>query len=202
MSDENVLTKEIAEQFLADEDSVDLSECTAIDDDAAESLSKHKGSLDLNGLTSLSDAAAESLSKHKDVLCLNGLTSLSPTTATFLAKHAGPLETDLARITNDDVFDLLRSHPSLVAVPLSGEPFLRALEGKECHPEDLAEWRTPRAGSTIALLTRVTFTATRLTIASLWWQLRRAGVYGRFAAPTCWERMMKITTSYAACNST
>ena len=44
---------------MADEDSVDLSEFTAIEDDAAESLSKHEGilSLYLNGLTSLSDAA-------------------------------------------------------------------------------------------------------------------------------------------------
>lgn len=36
MSDEKVLTKEIAEQFLADEDSVDLSEFTAIEDDASD----------------------------------------------------------------------------------------------------------------------------------------------------------------------
>ena len=56
---ENVLTKEIAEQFLADEDSVDLSEFTELDDDAAESLGKRTGDyLYLDGLTSLSDAAA------------------------------------------------------------------------------------------------------------------------------------------------
>ena len=35
MSDENVLTKEIAEQFLADEDSLDLGEFTTIDDEVA-----------------------------------------------------------------------------------------------------------------------------------------------------------------------
>jgi hypothetical protein len=35
---ENVLTKEIAEQFLADEESVDLSEFTELDDEAASSL--------------------------------------------------------------------------------------------------------------------------------------------------------------------
>ena len=40
MSDENVLTKEIAEQCLADEDSVDLSEFTAIEDEAAEIIGK------------------------------------------------------------------------------------------------------------------------------------------------------------------
>ena len=38
MSDEKVLTKEIAQQFLADEASVDLEEFTAIEDDAAEVL--------------------------------------------------------------------------------------------------------------------------------------------------------------------
>ncbi len=41
MSDEKVLTKEIAEQFLNDDESVDLNEFTAIEDAAAESLSKH-----------------------------------------------------------------------------------------------------------------------------------------------------------------
>jgi len=61
MSDENVLTAKIAEQFLADEDSVDLSKFTAIEVGGAESLSKYEGELDLNGLTILSDAAAESL---------------------------------------------------------------------------------------------------------------------------------------------
>jgi len=77
MSDEKVLTKKIAEQFLADEDSVDLMDFTAIEDDAAESLSKHEGYLYLGGLTELSDAAAESLSKHEGNVSLNGLTGLS-----------------------------------------------------------------------------------------------------------------------------
>jgi hypothetical protein len=62
MSEEIILTKEIAERFVADEDSVDLSEFTAIEDDAAESLSKHEGHLGLDGLTSLSDADVSSLS--------------------------------------------------------------------------------------------------------------------------------------------
>jgi len=60
-----VLTKEIAEQFLEDEYSVDILEFTAIEDAAAESLRKHRGRLDFESLTSLSDAAAESLSKVK-----------------------------------------------------------------------------------------------------------------------------------------
>ena len=65
MSNDKVLTKNIAKQFLEDEDSaVDLGEFTAIEDAAAKSLSKHVGELNLSGLTSLSDAAAKSLSKH------------------------------------------------------------------------------------------------------------------------------------------
>ena len=91
MSDEKVLTKEIAEQFLADfladEDSVDLSEFTAIEDDAAEILTKAEelGALYLDGLTSVSDAAAESLSKFQgSLLHLNGLTSLTDNAAESL----------------------------------------------------------------------------------------------------------------------
>ena len=60
-----VLTKEIADEWIADEDSHDLCEFEAIDDAAAESLSKHKGELGLGDLTELSDAAIESLSNHK-----------------------------------------------------------------------------------------------------------------------------------------
>ena len=94
-----ILTKEIAEQFLEDEE-VDLSEFTSIEDAAAESLSKHIAeyqghSLDLDGLTSLSDAAAESLSKSKEFalraqiyhsLSLNGLKRLSDATAKSFSK--------------------------------------------------------------------------------------------------------------------
>ena len=86
MSDEKTLTKEIAEQFIADEDSVDLYEFTKLDDDAAaESLSKCQGLLSLDGLTELSDSAAESLSKHQGQLSLDGLTELSDAAAESLS---------------------------------------------------------------------------------------------------------------------
>ena len=87
MSDVKVLTKEIAEQFLADEDSVDLSEFTAIEDKAAESLSKYEGCLFLYGLTSLSEAAAESPSKHAGELYLP-LNNL-PESAAKILRDAG-----------------------------------------------------------------------------------------------------------------
>jgi hypothetical protein len=64
MSDENLLTKEIAEQFLADPDSVNLSEFTAIEEAAAELLASSPNRLDLSGLLSLSDEAALHLAKH------------------------------------------------------------------------------------------------------------------------------------------
>ena len=85
MSKEKVLTKGIAEQFLAFRP-VDLIEFTEIKDAAAESLSKSKSSLRLNGLTQLSDAVAESLSKHQGFLELTGLTELSEAAAESLSK--------------------------------------------------------------------------------------------------------------------
>ena len=86
---EKRLTKEIAEQFLADDESVNLEEFTDLDDDAAEILSRFKGDLELNGLTSLSDAASESLSEHKASLEMAGLTQLSDSAAKCLSRHSG-----------------------------------------------------------------------------------------------------------------
>ena len=60
MSEEDILTCEIAEAFVADENSVTLSQYAGIEDSAAESLSKHVGWLSLVGLTELSDAAIAS----------------------------------------------------------------------------------------------------------------------------------------------
>ena len=70
LATQQVLTKEIAESYLADENSVDLLEFSAIEDSAAESLSRHKKGLVLDGLTSLSDspghvALARKLAQYK-----------------------------------------------------------------------------------------------------------------------------------------
>ena len=54
MTDEAVLTKEMAERFLAGPSDVDLEVFTTIEDAAAEILSKHEGYLRLDGLTTLS----------------------------------------------------------------------------------------------------------------------------------------------------
>jgi hypothetical protein len=64
-----MIDEEVAQQFLEDDESIDLSEATEITDAAAEILAGHEGYLELIGLTSLTDAAGESLSKHKGEIC-------------------------------------------------------------------------------------------------------------------------------------
>jgi len=101
------LTNEIAGRFLAVQLSVNLSEFTAIMDEAAESLSKSNGTwLRLNGLTSLSDESAESLGQHKGKLSLRGLKRLSEEAIASLAKYPGVLK------TNTKTRGLLKKHAS------------------------------------------------------------------------------------------
>ena len=109
----NALTQKIAEEFIADEDSVDLSEFTTIEDTVAKSLSKHEVSLSLGGLKELSDAAAESLSKHKGDIELNGLTSLSEAAAESLSKHEGRLYLDGLTSLSDAAAESLSKHENL-----------------------------------------------------------------------------------------
>ena len=92
----NVLTNEIAEQFLEveDDDSVDLKEFTAVEDVAVKSLGKHWGELSLNGLKRLSDTAANSFSKHRG-LFLWGLTILSDAAVESLGKKKGGVYSNL-----------------------------------------------------------------------------------------------------------
>ena len=70
MSEEKVLTKEIAEQFLANQKD-DFSAYTTIYDDAAEVLASSEGDLCLDGLTELSDSSAESLSRHQGFMSID-----------------------------------------------------------------------------------------------------------------------------------
>jgi len=128
MSDEKVLTKEIAEQFSADEGDMELSEFTAIEDEAAECLvGMHCGALELDGLTSISDAAALSLSKHKGELDLTGVSALSLTVAQTLAAHEGALRLDLGMILEQSGYAVvaeLRRHPSVMVTVVDGKRFI------------------------------------------------------------------------------
>jgi uncharacterized protein YxjI len=89
--DEEMLTVEVAEQFLEDQYSVNLSEFTSIEEEAADVLSNYESYIVLDGLTELSDKAAENLSKHKGALYLNELTELSDAAARSLSEFKGEL---------------------------------------------------------------------------------------------------------------
>jgi hypothetical protein len=80
MSDEKVLTKEIAEQFLEDEDSVDLCEFTAIEDEAAESISRSSNRekyLHLSSIKCVTDSAATALSEFTGGIDFSSLVQIS-----------------------------------------------------------------------------------------------------------------------------
>ena len=117
MSEEKVLTKEIAEQFLKHE-TPDLSYFSTIDDLAAELLASHEGDLYLVGLTELSDSSAENLSKSSgEVLALDGLKSLSESVAIHLANYTGYLSLENLSFIDDSVASLL-SKSSLTGIGL------------------------------------------------------------------------------------
>jgi len=133
--DQIVLTQEIAEQYIADEDSFDLGEFTRIDDAAAESLAKHEGYLSLGGLTELSNAAAESLAKHKGGLDLNGLTELSDVAAGFLAKYEGELNlspfSELSSIIETELEAQLEALKDKLSAESAAFRYLSGLSGQQ-----------------------------------------------------------------------
>ena len=64
-----LLTREIAESFLANPTFVWLNEFHSIEDAAEEVIGKYSGwSIELNGLKSLSETAAEGLSTHQGAI--------------------------------------------------------------------------------------------------------------------------------------
>ena len=110
MSDENVLTKEIAEQFLADEDSVDLSEFTAIEDDAAEVLATAKSDrLILSRIRELSENATIALSQFQGkYLVLNEADIACPNAKHFRNFGGEQLSLGITELTADDAGDLAK----------------------------------------------------------------------------------------------
>ena len=105
-----VIDCEVAQRFMKDECSIDLSAASSIDDVAAEALSKHEGYLSLNGLTELSDVAAEALSKNEGDLSLDGLTELSDVAAEALSKHEGDLALEGLTELSDVAAEALSKH--------------------------------------------------------------------------------------------
>ena len=151
MSDEEVLTKEIAEQFLADEDSVDLSEFTAIEDDAAEVLGAYKGDLYLNSLVALTDKSARSLGSHKGRLDLGGIASLNTNAIEHLVQHKGSINLESLQELHMDAAKAIST--ALSGWVLDNDQFsdeVRAI--LNVHPEfrwdsfDLEEWLLAELG--------------------------------------------------------
>ena len=87
MTEELVLTKEIAERFVKTPDSVDLSDFTSIEDSAAEIISNYEGQLSLYGLSKLSSKSAKFLSRHKGRLLICQINHLSLSAAKFIIQH-------------------------------------------------------------------------------------------------------------------
>ena len=99
MSEEKVLTTEIAEQFLVDEGSVKLEEFTKLEDDAAKILSSSSKDLWLGGLTDLSDTAAHSLSLTKASVSLKGIKALSDLASESFSKHKRSPKKDIGSVS-------------------------------------------------------------------------------------------------------
>lgn len=107
-----VITNAVAEKWLKDSESVDLSTFQQLDDDAARVLAKHKNSLNLNGLTQLSDTAAKALGAFKGYwLELNGLSDVTESCARNLAKSKAHLQLNGLKDLSDSVAQALASHP-------------------------------------------------------------------------------------------
>ena len=117
MSDEKVLTKDVAEQFLADEDSVDLNGFASIDDAAAEILNGYSGDLMLESMANLSVTAATFLAGHKNGdLWMDGITNLSVELATVLIQHPGRLTFDGFQELSVELADALAARTGPLAL--------------------------------------------------------------------------------------
>ena len=114
MSDEKVLTKEIAEQYSENEYSVFLDEYTCIEDDAAEILGRLKSeSLCLASITSLSDAAAGHLSKFQgESIDLMELSNLPDSVASHLCDFQGEINLNGLRHISKQLSSILSTFSS------------------------------------------------------------------------------------------
>jgi hypothetical protein len=122
---EKLLTKEISEQFLADEGSVDLSEFTTIEDDAAEVLGKFDDNgnrgLSLSGIKHLSESTARHLSNFKRDIDISGLVDPSEQLILTFLKNSTTLK--LKQIS-DEFAKTLSKRRSLPCIQLECFPAL------------------------------------------------------------------------------
>jgi hypothetical protein len=142
MSEEQkVLTKEIAEEFIKDDASVELEQFESIDDAAAEVLGSYQPEVSdgllLSGLLNLSDLAAENLAKAKCDIDLSGLTTLTDTAAACLSKHTGKLDLSGLAKLSPQAAKSLGAHPGQVLLEGAACEAMRSLLGNPEHSVDI-----------------------------------------------------------------
>ena len=143
------LTKDIAEQFLADPASVTLKGFSILEDDAAAVLASSRQDLPLDGLETISATAAKALIPHDGGISLENLQTLSLPAAHALSQHAGPLRNlNLGGLIDEPrVFAALRKHPSLVAKVIQDDVMPQILKTKDIDKEDEYEFGWADASS-------------------------------------------------------
>ena len=149
MTQENTLDKKVAESFMEDSSSVDLSTYTEIPAEAAEVLSGYgkregdrpDGQLDLSGLTEISEECAEALENHAGETNLYGLNDISPEIANKLAKKTGALLLNGLKTISLEVAEALSNH---------SDGYL-SLDGLEGIDEDIAEALAKHTGGDLSL---------------------------------------------------
>ena len=97
---------------------LDLSDFTAITEDAAKLLAVLEGYVDLRHVEEISDAIAEIFSQHKGTLGLGALKSLSVAAAASLARHDGWLYMGITEISDDAALALSKGIVSLKLLEL------------------------------------------------------------------------------------
>lgn len=112
-----ILAKEIAEQFLEDNGSVDLGEFDSLENSAAEVLAGyHDGELYLNGLRSLSKSSAQHLSFPEGFLHLNGLTDLSLAAGRALGERQYALSLNGLKNLSDELAESLVQNQQILCL--------------------------------------------------------------------------------------
>ena len=167
----SLLTNQVAEEFLNDNQSVDLTLFAFMENAAAQALAQHKGELRLNGLKSISDTASHALAQHEGDLGLDGLKSMSDAAAHALAHHKGGLSFYRLKSLSDAAAYSLAKHegglwlPSVTSLSDAAVLALAKHEGRVCL-----------GGTAKAALTKVKKTKLKPAIAQAYRTATAAGI--------------------------
>ena len=151
-----VLTSEIADRFLADNNAVDLSEYTELEDGAAEKLCTKRWSAeghdtgpDLNGVLSLNASAAKHLAGLEGDLFLGECTEVGDDAIKILCQHARALFLGLTSVS-DRAAEWLSSKPGHLCLEHLADLSPAAAQSLAYHPNifvDTTLWPDDAAAS-------------------------------------------------------